>query len=329
MEFIVLDLNNATEAQLTATLECNSRTARLMSSEIEKLRRVSEAAQKREKQPEEETIVVQSQEKEQSIVDEDFENEVEYYYSQIKKLNSDNLDSEFLNALPARKNYQYERIMNRLKLESFRTIKEIKDFLSEEGLSSGEISIFKDDLELEFRKIQLLDKYLAPQAEEEKVQETKENNLIFVPTSGGGIRVLDEIDSMPIEYYDRFNGLFRSIKEGTFKNVKRFAGNSELAGLCEVRDNKVRVLFVRLNNDSYAIISAFIKKTDNDSVYRSSVTKKYMNYQLVENSLISNLANEEFTQLHKDYEKELFRKLSPSIDKAIPVVKKKSGDTKC
>ena len=329
MEFIVLDLNNATEAQLTATLECNSRTARLMSSEIEKLRRVSEAAQKSEKQPEEETIVVQSQEKEQSIVDEDFENEVEYYYSQIKKLNSDNLDSEFLNALPARKNYQYERIMNRLKLESFRTIKEIKDFLSEEGLSSGEISIFKDDLELEFRKIQLLDKYLAPQAEEEKVQETKENNLIFVPTSGGGIRVLDEIDSMPIEYYDRFNGLFRSIKEGTFKNVKRFAGNSELAGLCEVRDNKVRVLFVRLNNDSYAIISAFIKKADNDSVYRSSVTKKYMNYQIVENSLISNLSNEDFTQLHKDYEQELFRKLSPSIDKAIPVVKKKSGDTKC
>lgn len=329
MEFIILDLNTATEDQLKATIECNNRTSRLMSSEIEKLKRVSEAAKNSPKPLIEETSPVQEQIKQGLLVDEDFENEVEYYYSQIKKLNSDNLDSEILMALPSRKNYQYERIMNRLKLESFRTIKEIKDFLSEEGFSSEEISLFKDDLELEFRKIQLLDKYLAPQNEEEQVQEPQENNLIFVPTSGGGIRVLDEVDSMPIEYYDRFNGLFRSIKDGTFKNVKRFAGNSELAGLCEVRDNKVRVLFVRLNNDSYAIISAFIKKADNDSVYRSSVTKKYMNYQIVENSLISNLSNEDFTQLHKDYEQELFRKLSPSIDKAIPVVKKKSGDTKC
>ena len=40
MEFIILNLEEATEEQLLATINCNNRTARLMSSEIEKLKKV-------------------------------------------------------------------------------------------------------------------------------------------------------------------------------------------------------------------------------------------------------------------------------------------------
>lgn len=325
MEFIVLDLDTATEEQIKAAIDCNNRTSRLMHSEIEKLKRVAEAAKKAKKKPLT-PIVQETEEPKKVVIDEDFENEVEYYLSQLRELTLENIEEEIETALPSRKHYQYERILNRLKLEALRSIKDIKDLLAEEGLTIEEISAFQDEYNLEIKKIELIDKALKPQEETLERETPKENNLIFVPTTGGDIRILDEIDSIPLEYHERFAGLFQSIKDGTFKNVQRFARNSELAGLCEVKDFKVRVLFVRLNRDSYAVISAFIKKSDNDKAYRASLVKKYFDYQLVEDRLRKNLDNREFMSLNKTYEAELFRKLSPSSEKTTPLVKKKGGE---
>lgn len=323
MEYIVLDLDTATEDQIKAAIDCNVRTSRLMRSEIEKLRRVAESAKKTKK-----PIIVEQPISEEKVlkpeIDEDFENEVDYYLSQIKELKLANIDEDFEKAIPSRKHYQYERILNRLKLESLRTLKEIKDLLGEEGLTTEDISVFQSEYSLELKKIELINKALAPQKEEELGEEKTENKLIFVPTQGGDIRILEEIDSMPSEYYERFLGLFQSIKDGTFKNAQRFTGNNELAGLCEVKDFKVRVIFVRLNRDSYAVISSFIKKSDNDKAYRASVVRKYSEFLNMEQSLRANLDNEEFMALQATYEQELFNKLSPSSK--TPVVKKKVGD---
>lgn len=322
MEFIVLNLDEATEEQFISTIESNNRTARLMRSEIAKLRRVAETAKKTKKPVIEEEPVEQKEVIQQ--VDEDFEHEIEYYLSLLKELTLENVEEEITSALPSRKHYQYTRILNRLKLESIRNLKEIKDLLQEEGVSLEDLPDFQAEYSLELKKIALISKALEPKQAEEEQAEAKQNNLIFVPTTGGDIRILDEIDAIPAEYYDRFNGLFQSIKDGTFKNVQRFSGNSDLAGLCEVKDFKVRVIFVRLNHDSYAVISAFIKKSDNDKAYRTSTIKKYYDYQNVESSLVSNLENEEFMQMQRDYEQELFRKLSTS-EKA-PVLQKKGGE---
>lgn len=324
MEFLVLDLTDATEDQIKAAIECNVRTARLMRAEVDKLKRIAASAKKTKKpaipapQPEEKA-------EEKPYVDEDFEHEVEYYLSQLTELTLENIEDEIETVLPSRKHYQYERILNRLKLESLRCIKDIKDLLIEEGLSPEEITTFQDEYNLELKKIALINKALIPQEETLEAEAPKENNLIFVPTTGGDIRILDEIDSIPYEYYERFAGLFQSIKDGTFKNVQRFTGNNELNGLCEVKDFKVRVIFVRLSKDSYAVISAFIKKSDNDKGYRAAVVKKYNDFQLVEDRLKQSLSNPDFMKAQKDYEQELFRKLSPSPEKT-PVVKKKGGE---
>lgn len=325
MEYIVLDLATATEEQIKAAIDCNNRTSRLMQSEIEKLRRVAETAKKGKK-----PVIIQVESKQNTkvseTVDQDFENEVEYYLSQVKELTLENIEDEIEEALPSRKHYQYDRILNRLRLESIRSIKEIKDLLAEEGVTMEELSVFQDEYNLELKKIELITKALQPQEETLEAEAEKENNLIFVPTQGGDIRILSEIDSIPVEYHERFLGLFQSIKDGTFKNVQRFTGNNELNGLCEVKDFKVRVIFVRLSKDSYAVISSFIKKSDNDKAYRASVVKKYNDFQLMEDSLRRNLDNPEFMQMQKDYEAELFRKLSPSSEKTTPVVKKKGGE---
>lgn len=322
MEFIVLNLDEATEEQFLSAIDANNRTARLMRSEIDKLRRVAASAKKTKKPIIEEEPVEQQEIKES--IDQDFEDEVEYYLSQLRELTLENIEEEIASALPSRKHYQYARILNRLKLESIRNIKEIKDLLQEEGVSLEDLPDFQAEYNLELKKIALINKALEPKQAEEEQVETKENNLIFVPTPGGDIRILDEIDDIPSEYYDRFSGLFQSIKDGTFKNVRRFSSHNDLVGLCEVKDFKVRVIFVRLNHDSYAVISAFIKKSDNDKAYRASTIKKYYDYQNVEDVLISNLDNEEFMSMQKTYEQELFRKLSTS-EKA-PVLKKKGGE---
>lgn len=325
MEFIILDTETATEEQLTATIECNNRTASLMTSEIEKLKKVAEIAKKSSKPVPTETPQLTPQDK-PKVFDKDFEDEVEYYNSQLKELNLSNIEDEIQSVLPSRKHYQYERILMRLKLESIRVIKEIKELLIEEGLTPSDVESFKEEIDLEFKKIELIDKYLKP-IKEEVVEETKENNLIFVPTPGGNIRVLDEIESIPQDYYEKFNGLFRSIKDGTFKNVRQFDNNSDLAGLCEVKDFKVRVVFVRLDKDSYAVISAFTKKTDNDRAYRGALIKKYTDYQMIEDRLKASLQNEEFMKEQQKYEDELFRIMAPS-QKQVPSIKKKGGDKK-
>ena len=120
--------------------------------------------------------------------------------------------------------------------------------------------------------------------------------------------------------------MLQSIKDGTFKSVKRFTSGSELSGLCEVKDFKVRVVFMRLNKDSYAIISAFVKKSDNDKAYRASLFKKYSDFKLVEDELIDSLSDESFIRLHKTHEEEVFRKLNQSADKTLPLIKRKTGE---
>lgn len=323
MEYIILDLDESTEDEIKAAIDYNGRTAKIMRTETDKLKKVAQAAKKATTKIIQEPRIEPDQNQPEQI-DEDFEHELEYYFSLLKDVKSENIEEEIIQALPSRKHYQYERILTRLKLESLRALKEIKELLFEEGLELSDIEELEKEYEFELKKIDLLTKLLEPQ-KEEKVEIRHENNLIFVPTAGGDIRVLDEIDNIPYEYYERFQGLFQSIKDGTFKNVQRFASNSELSGLCEVKDFKVRVLFVRLSNDSYAVISAFIKKSDNDKGYRTSVIRKYSDFQLIENNLQNNLKNEEFMSLQKSYEQELFRKLSPSV-KQSSVVKKKAGD---
>ena len=321
MEFIVLDLSNATEEQLRATIDCNSRTYRMMTSEISKLKKVAETARKvvRQEEPEE---VVETLELKPTI-DEDFEHEIEYYFQALKEVPEEELETEIETVLPSKRNYQYKRIMYRLKAEIVRSIKEIRDFIAEEGLLLEEAEL-EDEIALELKRIKLLDQELqkTEQTTEEEIQ--TQNNLVFAPTLSGNIRILDEIEHIDSEYYERFNGLFQSIIDGTFKNVQRFSRNSDLAGLCEVKDFKTRVVFKRLDKNTYAVISAFIKKSDNDKGYRNMLSSRYSDYLQIESSLKQNLANEEFASMQQLYTEELFNIIAP--EQLTPQIKIKGGE---
>ena len=329
-QYVNVDHEHASEEQLRAAIQYNSRAFREISAENAKLKRVVATAKQESSFDEdqeffEEEVQSSSDESESSSTkDDDFTSEAEYYYSALKEIPEDELEEKIDTALPIKTNHDYEKILLRIKAEIIRSKGDIEFVIAQGDLPKGDLIKLKDDLLLEQRLADLIAKRLKKETMELNTEESQENTLIFVPTSGGNIRILEEIDKIDPEYYERFYGLLQSIKDGTFKNVKRFSGNSELAGLCEVKDFKTRVIFKRLNSNTYAIISAFIKKSDNDKGYRKMLKNHYSNYQSIEDQLIANLQNEEFIKLQKGYEKELFDKISSS--KGDGAIKVKDGD---
>lgn len=321
--------NTATEHQLTAAIEHNSRTYYMMSREVDNIRKVTAAAKAKGKnQPV--VILEENQPKIQEAeqLDQDFEEEVEYYISEVKGLTAEQLETELATVLPSRKHYEYERILRRLQIELLKECKDIKDFFGQEKTArTPEFQEFIDELNLNMAKVKAIGAELVKKTELSEEEEKKENTLIFVPTSGGNIRILDDIDSIDPIQYRRFEQLFRSIKDGTFKNVKKFNDNNNVTGLTEVRDlsNGGRVTFMRLDDSTYAIISAFIKKTTNSNGYQRMLANQCQSYRAVEDQIRANLTNPEFLELQSGYEQELFRKLNPTaINK--PTVMKKVGE---
>lgn len=309
MAFKFIDISDLTEGQLIEVIEENAKTAAFTREEIRKLK-----AAAKPKTATSSIIIDNSKTEEQPAVDRsDFEDEVEYYYSQVKEITPATISEKLHLCVPKRTNKNFEKIILRLKLESLRNIREINEVIREYSSVEDpeEMQMFKDEILYEQQKIAFYDNLLSPEKEEvEEIEEEETTNrMIFVPTNGGNIRILDEIDHIPDTFYDLFLELFLSIKDGSFKNVKRFTNNAALNGLVEVKNPQARVVFARLNENTYAIITAFVKKTQKDKGYLDSLKNKAADYKTISEILKRNLSNPEFLELHQQYEDELFRKL--------------------
>ena len=325
MEYIrIINLDSKTEEEIKAVIDCNARTFRLMSSKVDSLRKVQQSAVEKVR-----TDIIQEDEKEPviqpiSTIDQEFEEEVDYYYSQVRELSIDNIDDEIEEALPNRKNYDYERIAKRIQAELMKNIKELREFIASEKLEGDDLIEFREEIDSELAKIRIISKAMQnhqQEMEDEQLDDTP-NTLIFVPTSGGNIRVQDEIDHIDQSYYKRFEQLLSSIKDGTFKGVKKMHG--ELAGLAEVKDRPsgARITFMRLDKKTYAIISAFVKKSDNNKGYQKMVANHYQTYLSAEDNLKSAIQNPEFVSMHQDIERQIFQTLNPSYNQTPMVLQK-------
>lgn len=330
MDFIILDPNTATEEELIEATKQNYRTAKVTKEEIEKLKSIAREEEKNKGKSKIASVILPKQEElEEPInlnIDEEFEDEIDYYFSSLDKLTDENLLEEFSSILPSRKNYRYKEILYRLKAGIIRNIKEIKDCIGEEGLTEEVAKEFKEELELERKKIHLLDDVINSKDEDQITEEEKSNTLIFSLTRGGKIRVLDEIEDITPEYYEQFYVLLQSIKDGTFKNIRKFNNNRDMTGISEVRLNQARIIFDHLTKDSYAIITAFIKKTNNDRYYQTQIRQKASDYYAQKEMLIKNLSNPEFLEQHAFYEQEFRNKTMPDTSQKSPVIKKKGGE---
>lgn len=261
-----------------------------------------------------ENIQIQ-EEKKTEVEDNDFEKEFEFYFSEFKKLKEHTKES-IEEVLPPRNNYYYEKIIMRIIAEISRDIKGYREILLTFGsdMDKEELEEYRNEIVFNNAVRLILKDILF--TEEKEVEVEHKNKLIFVPIkSTGKIRVFDELKDIPSEEYEGFIELFESIKDGTFKNSKRFYNNDNLKGALEVKGHQIRIVYQRLSKDCYAIVSIFMKKTQNNDGYRKAVEAKFTEFKTMEKELKESIKDPKFLEKHQKYEEELFEKLGASKDK--------------
>lgn len=289
MEIRILDPNSSLDEMLEV-IEDNIRTTTQTREEISKLKLQSKRAKKQD-------VVIKPIKKEttekEPYCDIDFEEEMEYYLTDYKSLREDNLEEDLLSILPSKKTYRYKDIILRLIAESLKEIKEVNELISRENFSSEELTDLKSVILLEKKKIAILKQNLKHKDEVETEEEVN-NEIILVPSLTGNVKLIEDLEHIHPANYEAFLELVESIKNGTFKGVKRFTNNMRFAGISEVRGFQVRIAFARVGKNKYALITAFTKKCDNDKGYRDSLTQKLSDYRLQEDKLKALAEDEEF-----------------------------------
>lgn len=244
-----------------------------------------------------------------------FEKEANYYLEKILKL--DDFDKEKVEeVLPSRHEYdheEYKRIIHFIMSYFTREIIEINEIISEllnkPNPDIEELKEYKNEIIEPDSKLRVLNEILY--TEEMLEEQDRENVLIFMPIKGTDeVRIFDEIKSIPQEEYEGFIELFESIKNGTFKNGRRFTNNEDLKGACEVKGHQIRVVYKRLSENCYGIISIFMKKTQNDSSYRNNLINRYSEYKSMEKELKEKVKDPSFIIKNQEIEKELLETLS-------------------
>ena len=204
--------------------------------------------------------------------------------------------------------------LNFLILGLFRELKEYQNMAThayKENDTSELMEIKAMALELE-EKITLLKELREEQEFEKEIckDDTKKCKIIFFETPTNKPYFIEDIEGHE-ESFNSFKRLFRSIQMGNPKNIKRFDGH--LTGLSEARDmrRQTRIFFDKISDDTYIIINAIIKKSDNSKGYREQLIERYRNYQARKEAIIESINDLQFLKRQADYveqAEELFEK---------------------
>jgi hypothetical protein len=295
MLFQITNLD-ASSDELLKTIDYNCKKALIVRSQIDRLKVESKKVTE-ETLPEEDLSSYEIEKEEEKEEENDFEDEVNYYLEDLRTLEPDFTQREMLDILPSIENYNFKSIILRLQAECIKELKEIDEFCQDEDLTKLELEELKSLITVEKRKIKMLGEVLK-EKEECIIPAKHHNKIILSPTLNGNIRVLDELEHISSEYYPAFKELINSIVDGTFKRVKRFTNNKALTGVCEVKGFKTRVIFSRINEDTYAIISVFVKKTNNDKGYQEYLKSRVAEYKNVADSIKNKVDDESFIDMN-------------------------------
>lgn len=238
-----------------------------------------------------------------------------YYFNLLDDLSTVETEEErqlsILKNLPTIDNKNYLNIVNRIKLELLKEIHELEQLKQSETDIEFIEEIDKEKLSTQ-KLIQDINQVQNLKLDEDTMTATStKNNLIFLQTHGGSTYAENDLYSISEEYYDSFKELILSIENGTFKNVKRFSKNNNiLKGISEVKDFKTRVIFDRIDINTYVIIDIFVKKTDNDNGYRDSLNARVDYYKKNKAVIIEQLKDEDYITKHQKIRENLINGLT-------------------
>ena len=303
-----IDTNTITDdEELLKALKHNNKVSSSMKQEIKEMEKLDEANKKMSFKIEKKNFEEDDEYEEEQDEDSDYL----YYYEPIKDVSEDisitELEKIIKENLPSKNNPNYFKIISRMMAEILKEIMEYEEIKSD---SIGEKEIIEETqklIDLNKRKINFIRSTKEKETNEEEV---KENNLYFLKTTSGNIYCLNDLDKIKNEYYESFEELFKSIKDGTFKRAKRLNSNNlKTSSLSEVRGFKTRVLFDKLDENNYIIIMCVVKKYNYDNGYKKSLETRGLTYRAMKPKILSQKNSEESKTENKDIEKKLFLKL--------------------
>ena len=234
-------------------------------------------------------------------------------------INSDeDIEQAINDSLPVIENGNYINIIRRIILE---LIKE-KDVYA----SLLEDNDTKEDAIKEIDKIDsmidIIKNHHNIKSEESSLITKTKNNIIFLKTVSGNVYAESDLASIDAEYYPGFKTLIESIEDGTFRNVKKFASNhTTLKGIFEVKDHGIRVVFDKINKNTYIILDIFVKRATRDMGYVSSLVNRVANYRKEESTIKSQLNEDIITE-----DMAILENIKKGLDNKH-IVKTKGGDT--
>ena len=308
MEFKKIDSNNATKEELIAVLKENAQINKSMKDQIEKMKKDTVPSTVVVKEvPEVVLVCPKGKEKK---ADSSFLRELDQYVLKFKALGWNNALECMDSILPARSDYNYKSIVCRLMLEVSKEIKDINEIIAGEGdtLTSDDLEVCKEEVTTLNGFMSKLQERLTDE-EVLEVSDIQENRLVFMTTNSGNFSMENDLKSIPQENYEEFLTLFKSIKDGSFKNSHGLEQSAKLRGLFVVFDHQSRIAYQKLSDDIYLIVSMYIKKDTREKSSLTALEKRYANCKSQLDKIKSNILNDEFMKLHKDYELELFELL--------------------
>lgn len=294
---INLEDKNYTKEELLDILNNNSKYSKELKEEIYKL---EESKNKEEK--EEKFIFYQDDDKaisEEELYETDdynleFENIIESLLPSFRMLDDNNL-YEFVEMLHNNYGFLANNIIKRLMAEIIKDKKDLNDMCNS-NLSSEDKEEIKEEIKKYNIKFKILEDLLSKE-ENKEIPKEEQNTIILVPTISGNDRCIDEVKKLDKSYYESIIKLLDSIIYGTFKGHKSFKSiNKYLQGVEEVRDvrGRTRIVYDRLDNKKYAVITIFDKHNDTDSKYINMLKEKVENYKSMKKELLENSYDDNF-----------------------------------
>ena len=235
------------------------------------------------------------------------DDEVEYYFEEFMNL-EENLNERYLETLPSIKHERYYEIIEIILLKLNELLKEWNEYFHDSTLKKEELLIIKKEIQLIKERKKILIKAYNRTIEENNKEE-KENQLLFLQTDAGNIQAIEEIESIDSSFYERIAELLNSIKDGTFKNIKKLTENDKVKGIPEVKDYQVRVVFERISYNQYVIISIFTKKTYSDKAYRQNLEQKIGKYKNKKKKIKEKCTDPEYIEENLAHETRLYELL--------------------
>lgn len=317
MLFNTVDFND-TITKITSTIDANCEKASVTRREIEKLKKqnVNNDEERKLEIFETDEIV-----EEKESIDDEFEDEIDFYLNDYLYISDNFTMDELINILPNKNNYRFNDIIMRLYAESLKAMNEYRMFAKDGDNSKEDLAEISKALVAEKRKMSCLLEIINHK--DDIKEKDNKNKLFLIPNSTGSVKILDDLRSEDASFYPSFLELINSIEDGTFKNVKKFKNNNDLVGVCEVKGYQVRVVFARIDKDTYGLITALVKKQDNDSNYRNFLKKRISEYRKVCPSLKKYISDEKIMAENSDNLAELYNILG--VAKENGVEKKKGG----